>query len=67
MLYHALIVRLAPVGPHEPSTRRAWWSGDRRAANAEPRHHGVQTIPQLSALSRHSGNDRTAKDNRQAA
>jgi hypothetical protein len=67
VLYHALIVRLSPTGPSEPSARWAWWSSDGPAPNSERRRADARTSPELSLFSRHTRDDRIAGDNRQAA
>jgi hypothetical protein len=35
LLYHALIVRLSPLAPDEPSARRAWWATDGPSSTAQ--------------------------------
>jgi hypothetical protein len=67
VLYHALIVRLSPTGPNEPSARWAWWSSGGPASNPERGRVDARTGPAVSLFSRHHRDDRTAGDNRQAA
>jgi hypothetical protein len=67
LLYHALIVQLSPLGPNEPTVRSAWWSSGGLASDHEPRRADARMIPELSVFSRHTRDDWTGGDNRQAA
>jgi hypothetical protein len=68
VLYHALIVRLSPTGPNEPSARRVWWTSDARASISERRHPDVRTSPELlSVFPRPNRDERIATDQCRAA